>query len=137
MNNITEKNINEKIICPNCASLIDANSIVCYVCNGLISNSSTIDPVQNVYEQGRMYRNLAKSKPKFVVLLGTWVMFFPSLLFSAGFAIYLLLTGIGTGFISFIGFWFLLLLAYASFVFLFRVTRNYFALAPREADEWD
>jgi hypothetical protein len=131
MNSELEKDIEEGMVCPSCAAFISFNETFCSNCNAPISLLSNVDPVQSVFAQGSFYRKTFESKPKFVVLIGTWVMFLPTFLIGFGFAIGTLIQGIGGGFGSFVVFWVMLLVGIFSFVMIYKVTRSYFRLSPR------
>jgi hypothetical protein len=90
-----------------------------------------LDPIQSINTQGFLFRKALEGPPKPIVLAGLWLMFFPALLGSIYAAVRLILNG--SGFADFCLFWVCVGFAYAAFVILYRVTRNY-TTAVRRTD---
>src|SRR5690349_742952 len=126
--------IERKTNCMSCSALNNESAGFCEKCGSPIGAVSTLDPMGAIQAEGLMMQKALVGRPKFVVLVGIWVMFFPAALIS-GFAAIGLLTNID-GFGSF--FFFLastaLTIVFSSFVY--RVTKNYLTIpAPKEIEE--
>lgn len=132
-NSIEDK---EKIVCPACGSLIDVNDVFCSVCNAPISLLSNTDPLQSIYAQGHLFRKSVETRPKPIVLIGTWVIFLPA--FVAGIlGIYTIWSdGFGGGTGNFFLFWLSAAIAIFSGYLIYHVTKNYYEF-PQNADDLD
>ena len=91
--------------------------------------TATLDPHQAIKAEAFLFRKALEGRPRLIVLLGVWILHLPVLMFSVGFAIYLLLNG--RGFSNFIFFWALVGLSYIAFVILYRITQNYLTIRKK------
>jgi len=107
------KQNDEGIVCPGCARVQCADATFCGDCGAPISAVSVLGPLEQVYAEGHMFRRAARGPTSRIVLVGMWLLFFPSLL--------VLITTVPRGQWPFaipLGFLYVLL--------LWRVTQNYF-----------
>lgn len=125
----------EGTVCPSCAAFIGINEVFCPECRAPISLLSTTDPFQRIQAEGYLYGRVVDSRPKPVILIGVWVLCLPWALLAIGFALSFLSEAEGTGAGGFIFFWMWIAFAAVPAVILFKVTRNYFKLRPRNLDE--
>jgi len=75
------------MICPTCHTLNVPGVAFCRRCGGPLGFISTIGPLETAYTEGFAYRQAVQGRPKFIVVLGIWLIFFP-----------ILITCIGVGF---------------------------------------
>ncbi len=117
-------------LCPSCAALIDTNEMFCPECGAPISSVATLDPMQTIRAEGFLLRKATEGKPKLIVVIGVWLLFFPfpiaGLLIAANVAI----NGLGTGMAGFFFFWGGIALSIIGIAIIFKVTRNYFKEGP-------
>jgi hypothetical protein len=113
-------------VCFSCMRPNEFGRQYCKFCNAPISQTSSSDPLQIAYGEGMAYRKAAEGKPKFVVVLGVWIIFFPTLIVSAVSAFDIMTYGEGTS--GFLLFWVTFLLAVFCSVMVYRVTKNYIFL---------
>ena len=125
----------EGTVCPSCAAFIGINEVFCPECRAPISLLSNTDPLQRIQAEGFLYGKVVDARPKPVILIGVWVLCLPWALLALGFALTFLSEGIGTGIGGFFVFWLAIAMAVLPSVILFKVTRNYFKLSPRNLDE--
>lgn len=132
MNERLEQTIEkETVVCVSCLAPNDAENDFCDECGTPISTTSTLDPLKTIRSEGVLFDKAATtSKPKFIILLGIWILFFPALLAGA----FLLFTTVimGAGFGGFLSFWISVGLILMSLIILYRVTRNYYVIAPSQ-----
>lgn len=124
----------EVIVCPACGLQIGAANVFCPNCGAPLSLLAHVDPIQSIRTEGLMYAKAIDAKPKFIILVGIWVIFLPVLIGSLMLSGSIIIGGIGSGMSGFIFFWAGIALAAVSFVMLFKVTRNYFR-AGESGDE--
>lgn len=119
--NVMDKEI---IACLSCLAPNKATVDFCEKCGAPLGTTATLDPLKMIRAEAFMLERATVGKPKLIVLLGIWIIFFPTL------ATGILLTGsqILYGFDSegFVFFWIGIGLAIFSCVVLYRVTKNYF-----------
>lgn len=125
----------EGTVCPSCAAFIGINEVFCPLCRAPISLLSNTDPLQRIQAEGYLYGKVVDARPKPVILIGVWVLCLPWALLAVGFGLSFLVEAEGTGFGGFIFFWLWIAFAAIPSVILFKVTRNYFRLSPRNLDE--
>ncbi len=113
-------------ICISCMKPNDREAAYCINCNTPMNLSNSNDPIQRLSSEGYAYRKAAEMKPNVVVLIGVWLIFLPVLVFSSLNAIGLILGLVGGGLANFVWFWVFVLLAFFSFVMLYKVSKNYF-----------
>ncbi len=118
------------ITCPSCAALNSASEAFCEECGAPIGARVTLDPVQTIRAEGFMLRKSLEGRPRFIVLVGTWVLNLPVLLISLGAALYIITKWRGLS--AFVFFWMLIGLSYIAFVILYRITRNYIRIPRKE-----
>lgn len=114
-----------EIVCQSCLQQNNSEAINCRFCNAPLILSDNIDPVKGLPNEGYTYSKAVEGKPKPIVLIGVWVMFFPLLLISGFSALSVIFTDIGGGSMAFIIFWVSVAAFIFSFVMLYRVTKNY------------
>ncbi len=114
-----------EIVCQSCLQENNSEAINCRFCNAPLILSDNIDPVKGLPNEGYAYSKAVEGKPKLVVLIGVWVMFFPLLLITGFSALSVIFTDIGGGSIAFIIFWVCIAAFIFSFAMLYRVTKNY------------
>ena len=113
-------------LCPSCAAVIGPNEIFCPKCSGPASLLSTTDPIQRIQTEGFIYRRAVEGRPKPVVVIGVWLLFFPLLVMGVIGMVGLIVIGAGTGTAGFVIFLLSAAAAYCGFAMIYRVTRNYF-----------
>ena len=69
----------ERIVCPHCIQPIGRFDHFCPHCGGPVTAHASIDPLGQVYAAGHGYRSATSGRPRFVVLLGMWLIFGPQL----------------------------------------------------------
>ena len=118
----------QKIACLSCLAENHAAESFCRKCGAPIGATATLDPLKAIHAQGYLFRTALKGRPRFIVLLGIWIMFLPVLVVSVSVALYLISNRSRPSDVVF--FWAMAGLSYVSFVVLYKVTRNYFTI-PR------
>lgn len=113
----------ESQLCVSCLFPNLKMASVCKRCGVSLSAISTIGPLEQAYAEGHAFRQAVEGRPKFVVLVGIWLLFFPVFLL----ALVLMFTP-GAGGLApfFLGG----ALALFCLVMLYRSTRNFFKHAP-------
>lgn len=109
--------------CPVCSAVNDNLAKYCKECSNRFEN---LDPIGIIQSEGELFRKLNTGRPKLIVLLGTWVMFFPLSVIGISIAVSQALYDTGTS--GFIFFWFGVLGFAIGSYFLYNVTRNYFKM---------
>jgi hypothetical protein len=89
--------------------------------------------MEHLYAEGAAYRKAVEGRPKFVVLLGVWLIFFPCLVVCLCLML-AIVVGLGSGVAGLIFFWLLCALGVICAVMLYRVTKNYISL-PKQGNE--
>ena len=128
----------EKIVCTSCHAHNTPAAVFCRRCGAPISFISTIGPMETLYAEGFAYRQALQGRPKFVVVLGIWLVFFPAFLGFVG-GMFLILGGfivIG-GPAAFIFFALFAGLSAICAVMIYRVTRNFLTIPKRQPDAPD
>lgn len=120
----------ETVLCPACLKENDNGSVFCRRCNAALGLTDNFDPLQRISHEGAVYSKAVEGKPKMVVLIGVWLLFFPVLVFSAITAVSLAFAG-EAGSLSFLLFWVLIIVSFFSLTMLFKVTRNYFSRSEK------
>lgn len=129
--NIQFKKIGSKLMsCPNCFALNDDLTEFCHQCDSRLGSNLT--PLGIARSEADVLGKVTTIKPKFIVLLGTWIIFFPVLLTAIVLGINQVLYVSGSN--GFIFFWFSMAMIVVSSTFLYRVTSNYFTM---EEKKWD
>lgn len=67
-------------VCPHCLKPIAEDSHFCPHCVGPITAHASIDPMGQVYSQGRAFQQAVSRKPRAVVVIAMWLIFGPSLI---------------------------------------------------------
>ena len=111
------------IACASCLAQNYESASHCQSCGYQLDSTSTLDPLKTIQAEGFMLRKATEGKPKFIVVLGIWIIFLPFL--AAGIALAVSQIFDGGGFAGFVFFWLGIGLAYAGFIMLYRTTRNY------------
>ncbi|HMH45536.1 MAG TPA: zinc ribbon domain-containing protein [Pyrinomonadaceae bacterium] len=118
------------VTCPTCQALNDRFATYCHECGAPIGTTATLDPIASVHTQSFLFRKAADSRPKMIVLIGTWILFLPVFLVTGYMAIYSITHQ--HGLLGFAAFWLAVGVACLSLVMLYRVTKNY--MAPAKDD---
>jgi len=117
-------NGDETITCPACQALNKTHAEFCREC-GYAFGFATLDPIQTIRSEGSFLRKTVE-RPSKLVLVVLWVTHLPIFILSIYIAIYFVLNRAEQGNASsFVFFWVGVALAYAAFVILYRITRNY------------
>ncbi len=114
-----------KIVCPSCGTLIDAEHANCPNCFGPVGTSANLDPMGAIHGEGRALAKAAQQKPKGIVVFGVWLIFLPMLIISSKSVFDIISDGFGSGSSGFLFFWFGIGVMILSITFLYKVTRNY------------
>lgn len=113
--------------CPACSAVNSNLADFCQKCN--YKFEANLNPLGIIHSEGEMLRRAVKQKPKFIVLLGTWVIFFPVILSSIALIISLILNQSGTT--GFLFFWLGIFVGGFSLKLLYTVTKNYFTMKDK------
>ena len=129
-------NSGETVVCTTCHTFNVPDVAFCRRCGAPIGFISTIGPLETAYAEGFAYRQAVQGRPKFIVVVGIWLIFFPVLVTMVAFSLSILKKGLeGTGglvgIIGFFLFWICVGLAVISAIMLYRVTKNYLSI-PNE-----
>lgn len=116
----------ETVICVSCLTENKQTDAFCRKCGSPIGATTNLNPLGVIQTEGFLLRKALEGRPKLIVLVGVWILFLPVLVISVGSAIYFVLNPRRYSDIIFFGVF--LLLAYAAFIILYRVTKNYLTL---------
>ena len=116
----------ETFACFSCMQPNEFGTKFCKFCNAPISQTSSSDPLQIAYGEGMAYRKAVEGKPRLLVVIGVWIMFFPTMIVSFFLGLETLLNGYGS--MGFVIFWIMFLLTAFSLVMIYRVTKNYISM---------
>jgi len=121
----------DAVVCPSCVTVNGEHQHFCRECGTPLTSLSVIDPVGHIYATGDTYRKAMNHPTSLIVVIGTWLIFGPGVLFAA----IPLSEAIGgmsrpsryatpvldvlVGFVTGIG------MSAISLIILYRVTRNY------------
>ena len=114
----------ESIICPSCQAENPRFEAFCRKCGAPIGTLATRDPMNLIRAETDLYHKALEGRPKFIVLVGVWILFFPILVVCLPGAIYLIVDHSSS--VGFMGFWFGVILSVVAVVMLYRTTKNYF-----------
>ena len=119
------------IVCMSCMMPNDKLDIICQNCGAALTETSALDPMQTIQNEGALLRKAVSARPKLIVLLGTWILFVPWIIATVFLEIQILANwdGLPSMVFSLIG----VALFLAAVVIIYSVTRNY--RAAREAFE--
>lgn len=134
-NNLAQLDSNAGILCPSCASTIGANEMFCPTCGAPIGTLATVDPLQTIRAEGFLLGKATEGRPKPIVLIGMWIMFFPAFIICAIFSLSIIYDRSGEGASDFLFFWGGVGLSVLFGVMLFKVTRNYLKPAESKNEE--
>lgn len=113
----------ESALCTSCLFPNVPGTAFCKRCGAPVGFISTIGPLEHIYAEGHAYRQAVEGRPKPIILIGIWLLFFPSLLvclrlmFSGGKAAPLFILIFGG-------------MAWICIMMLYRATKNY--MKPRQ-----
>jgi len=113
----------ESPLCTSCLFPNPPDTPFCKRCGAPIGPIATVGPLEHVYAEGHAYRQAVEGPPKAIVVLGVWMIFFPTLLLGLLCMASMLIGRRGLAG----GIFFLLFggLAWISVVMLYRVTKNF------------
>lgn len=134
--NPEETNENQDVVCPNCLERNNTCLSICANCGFSIGPGSNMTPDSVLHSHRFMYQNAIKGRPKFIVMLGIWIVFSGLLLIS----VTLLYTGIKDYFVTgdpvnLFGILIAMCFFVLGAVIPFKVTKNYFAKRGEEEGE--
>lgn len=66
-------------VCPHCMEPVSELDNFCPKCLGPITAHASIGPMEQVFSYGRMCQRAMSGKPKFVAVLGMWLIFGPQI----------------------------------------------------------
>jgi len=64
-------------LCPKCLLANSPAAAFCAECGAPIGMVAAIDPMQHIYAEGFAYRSAVDGPPRFIILLGMWLLFSP------------------------------------------------------------
>lgn len=128
--------MDEKIIaCLSCLAPNAATVDFCGTCGAPISTTSNLDPLKMIRSESFLLEKAAVGRPKPIVLIGIWIIFFPMFVGSVMLAGSQILYGFNSE--GFVFFWLGTALAIAASIILYRVTKNYLTPASLPKTEAD
>ncbi len=116
----------EIIACLSCLAPNNWSIDFCENCGSPIGMTSTLDPLKTIQAEGFLLRKATSERPKFIVLLGIWLLFLPWLGGTSAIAINMMVKGKGVA--DFIFFLISIALALVAVRVLFLVTHNYLTM---------
>lgn len=76
MNNFND----ETIVCVSCVAQNRQNALFCENCGFPLGARATLDPMGAIQAQGDLLHKAVTKRPKFIVLVGIWILFLPWLI---------------------------------------------------------
>ncbi len=70
----------ESVLCTSCLFSNIPDTPFCKRCGAPVGFISTIGPLEQIYAEGYAYRRAVEGRPKLIILVGMWLVFFPGLL---------------------------------------------------------
>ena len=125
-------NIDEVSLCPSCQAESNSTDVFCHQCGAPIGTTATLDPLNQIHAQGHLLRTALKGRPRFIVLLGMWIMFLPLLVVAGSVAVYLITNHNRRSDFGF--FWGAAGLTYVCLVILYRITKNYLTIPNKDLE---
>ncbi len=122
----TEKDL---IICMSCMAPNDKSDDFCQNCRASLATTSTLDPLQTIQNEGSLWRKATSERPKFIVVLGMWVLFLPWIVGTIVIEASIIINW--DGFSSLIFFWIGVALFLIALNMLFTVTKNYLTMPEK------
>ncbi len=132
-NGEVKKNDSWLITCPNCFAINDDFAIVCHKCHSKFG--ANLDPLGIARSEAEVLGKSTTVKPKFVVLIGTWILFLPTFLIGFGLIVNQIFFQYGSGTGGLLLFWIGIIIGGVSIKFLFTVTKNYFTMQKKQFDQ--
>jgi len=124
----------ESVLCTSCLFPNLPEISWCKRCGGPIGSTTSIVPTDAILTMGFVYRGAVEGRPKLLVVIGVWVLFFPS--FVANVVVLLgVLGGLIGGIEGLAYFWFSLVGGAICSTMLYRATRNYIVGGRPKQDE--
>jgi hypothetical protein len=108
----------ESALCPKCLLANIPTAAFCAECGAPIGMVANVDPMQQIYAEGFGYRSAVEGPPRFIILLGMWMLFGPMAL--TGLVVLWNASSLGGPVVASSA-----VLALISVVILYRTTRNY------------
>ncbi len=71
-----------KPLCPQCMNINETSDHFCRKCGAPISSYATIDPIGRIWAEGYFYRQAVWHPRSAIVVIGIWMIFLPTILFS-------------------------------------------------------
>ncbi len=69
----------EGVVCPKCILINAPSAAFCADCGAPIGMVSAVDPLQSILAEGFALRSAVDGPPKFIIVLGVWLIFGPVL----------------------------------------------------------
>lgn len=113
--------------CPACSAVNSDRAEFCQECS--YKFEANLNPLGIIHSEGELLRKSVVQKPKFIVLLGIWIIFFPILITSIALIISLIVNESGT--IGFLIFWLGIIACVISIKMLYTVSKNYFTMKDK------
>ncbi len=122
-----KENYNDEKIkpCLSCFSPIPLTASVCPNCGSALGMLDGIDPIQNLAAEGKVYQKTTEGKTTKMMLIGTWILFFPPAMIFGIIAFATAISETGGGTTMFMLFWTTLTGSMFSIFMLYQVTKNY------------
>src|SRR5688572_29783793 len=126
----------ERFVCSSCGHLVEIGENYCDNCSAPTNSAFNLDPMTAIESEGDLFVRAAEGRQKPIVLVGSWIMFFPAIVVLVAVAFSSIFAGPGPPAADLVFFAVGMLLATAFSIILFRITRNYFrSKDTRSADE--
>jgi len=133
--NSAEKITSQLVVCPNCLEENEPYQHFCKNCGAPLSPISTVGPLERTLSDGFMYRQAVSGRRKLIVVIGIWIMFLPTFIFSL-YLLVLFLISYFDGLLEQIGLAIgTLILGLVSFTILFRTTKNHLIARRKDLEE--
>jgi len=65
------------VICPHCLYPNAPEAAFCGACGAPIGMVANVDPIQSIRSEGFGWRSSATGSPRWIILIGTWLVFLP------------------------------------------------------------
>ncbi len=116
------------LLCTSCLHPNPPHTPFCKRCGAPIGAISAVGPLEHIYAEGFAYRQATEGRPKTIVLIGMWLLFFPPLVLALPLVAMIVNDGRRSG--AAFELILILLLAAISAAILIKVTLNYFKKPP-------
>jgi hypothetical protein len=124
----------ESALCPACLFPNVPDVPWCKRCGSPIGPTAGFVPTEAIFSVGCVYRGALRGHPKPLVVCGIWLIFFPGFLLCAS-RVAAFLFGQIDNVPSLLGLWLAVIGLMISGTMLYRITRNYFSIPNKAADD--